>query len=552
MHKNRGQKVLSITIILFLVVFLAAPILTLFGRAFQNIDGNFVGMENFTNYIGTRGFKVSLFNSLKVSTVATLIAMILAFIYAYAVNRTNIKCKSLFHWIALFPLFAPTMTHGIALIYLFGKKGLLTNALNLNFDIYGFWGITISESLYIFPVVYLMMSLALKNTDNRLYEAAEIMGTSSLKQFLTITLPSVKFTLITAFFSAFTMAFTDFGAPKIVGGNYSVLATEVYKKLLGQQDLEMGSVVGVILIIPAIIAFVVDYVVGKKNKMQVDSKATYYIIKKNKVRDTSVGIISVLIMMAIIMIFATILMSSLVTNWPYELDITTKWFSFSVMGISGFEIFRNSILVAFATAVIGTVICFFAAYISGRKVSLPIVDKIIYFLGILPNAVPGLTIGIAYMFFFNKMNNPLKFIYGTFAILIFANIIHFFATPFLTIRNEMRRIDSEYENVSEVMGVPWYSLLKRVIIPISMPAILESFSYYFVNSMMTVSAVVFLYFPTTRLATISMINKADIGEMAAASAVAVMIFITNIIFRYMFNRVTEFLRDKEERKKQIA
>lgn len=546
MRNNKGQKILSILIIIFLVVFLAIPIISLFIKAFQNSDGNFVGLENFTSYLATRGFKVALKNSLLVSITATIISMTLAFIYAYGINRTNIKRKGLFHWLALLPLFAPTMTHGISLIYLFGKQGVLTNLFSLKFDIYGFWGITIAEVLYIFPVVYLMFSLALKNTDNRLYEAAEVMGTYPIRQFFTITLPGVKFAMITAFFSAFTMAFTDFGAPKIIGGNFNVLATEVYKKMLGQQDLEMGSVVGVILIIPAIIAFLVDYIVSKRNKSQLDSKATSYVIHKNRNRDFSVGVINLIIGVMIIGIFATIFLSATVTNWPYDLSFTTKWFSFNVLGVSGWRIFGNSILVATLTAVIGTIVCFIAAYICERGKSFKSLNKSVYFMGILPNAIPGLTIGISYMFFFNKQGNPLGFIYGTFAILIFANVIHFFATPFLTMTNEMKRIDKEYENVSETMGVPWYKVIKSVIIPISLPAILEGFSYYFVNSMMTISAVVFLYFPTTRLATISMVNKADVGEMAAASAVAVMIVVTNIIFRYSFDKISTKMRSNKK------
>ncbi|MGL5151835.1 MAG: ABC transporter permease subunit, partial [Clostridium sp.] len=482
MRKDNSQKILSLLVIGFLVIFLAVPILTLFTKAFQSADGTFVGFENFVNYLGTRGFKIALRNSLYVSLTATLIAMVLAFVYAYGISRSNLRGKGFFHWIALLPLFAPTMTHGIALIYLFGKKGIITTALNLSVDIYGFLGIVIAEVIYIFPVVYLIFSLALKNSDNRLYEAAEVMGTSNTRKFMTITLPSIKFGIITAFFSAFTMAFTDFGAPKIIGGNFSVLATEVYKKMLGQQDLEMGSVVGVILIIPAIIAFVIDFIISKKNKAGIDSKATGYVIRENKKRDILVTSINGIIGFLIISIFITILLSAIFVNWPYDLSLTTKWFNFKVLGMSGWQIFGNSILVASITAIIGTVICFMAAYLCERSKSLKTLNKSIYFMGILPNAVPGLTIGIAYMFFFNKGGNPLGFIYGTFAILILANIIHFFATPFLTMSNEMKRIDKEYENASETMGVGWMSLLRRVIIPISLPAILESFAYYFVNS----------------------------------------------------------------------
>ncbi|WP_294364845.1 putative 2-aminoethylphosphonate ABC transporter permease subunit [uncultured Clostridium sp.] len=538
------KRIIKISILLFLITFLLLPIGVLFFKAFQNFNGDFIGLGNFKTYLLSRTFKISLKNSVVISFASTLISMMLAFLYAYGVNRSNIKCKVLFHWIALLPLFAPTMTHGIALIYLFGNKGILTNGLSLNFNIYGMWGIIISEIIYIFPTVYLMFSLGLKNVDNRLYEVAGIMNTSKFRQFVTITLPSIKFSAITAFFSAFTMAFTDFGAPKIVGGNYSVLATEVYKKMLGQQDLEMGAVVGVVLIIPAVIAFIVDYYLSKKNIQSVDVELLEVKKEESRSRDIIFYFINSTVLLCILIIFGVIFLSSIFNSWPYDLNITTKWFNFSFMGMSGFRIFGNSIFVSIMTAIIGTVLAFIAAYISEREARGKIINKFIYFLSIIPNAIPGLTIGISFMFFFNKGYNPLNFIYGTFTILIIANVIHFLSNPFLTISNELKKIDREYENISSSMGMPWYTIINRVIIPISMPALLESFSYFFVNSMMTVSAVVFLYFPYTRLATISMINQVDIGEIAGASAVAVMIIITNIAFRFAFDKLSKRLKNR--------
>ncbi|MDY6227670.1 MAG: putative 2-aminoethylphosphonate ABC transporter permease subunit, partial [Clostridium sp.] len=143
------KRIIKISILLFLITFLLLPIGVLFFKAFQNFNGDFIGLGNFKTYLLSRTFKISLKNSVVISFASTLISMMLAFLYAYGVNRSNIKCKVLFHWIALLPLFAPTMTHGIALIYLFGNKGILTNGLSLNFNIYGMWGIIISEIIYI-------------------------------------------------------------------------------------------------------------------------------------------------------------------------------------------------------------------------------------------------------------------------------------------------------------------------------------------------------------------------------------------------------------------
>ena len=530
------NKVFTVSIILFLSIFLVLPILMLFAKAFKNFDGDFIGLQNFYEYMGTRGFKVSLINSLKVAILSTIIAIVLAFIFAYAIERTNLKFKKFYNWIALLPLFAPTMTHGIALIYLFGNQGIFRKIFGESFSIYGLKGIVISEVIYIFPIIYTIILLGLKKADNRLYEAAEMMDTKSFRQFMTITLPSIKFSLITAVFSAFTMAFTDFGAPKIIGGSFNVLATDVYKQMLGQQNIEMGAVVGILLTLPAIISVIVNIIANKKDFYKLDSKAEKYKIKKRPVLDVILNILIFLISSMIAIIFITIVFSSVIVNWPYDLSLTFKWFDFDFMGLSGYRIFFNTIMVATISAVVGTVIAFTAAYTYTRGKQSKVINQIIYFFSTLPNVVPGLTLGIAYMLFFNYKDNPLKIIYGTFIILIAVNIVHFFATPFLTISSELKSIDSEFENVSEIMGVHPINTIIDVIIPNSWSAIVESFSYYFVNSMMTVSAIVFLYFPYTRVASISMINQADIGNMATASAVAVMIIFANIIFRGIVDR----------------
>ncbi|MGL4452853.1 MAG: ABC transporter permease subunit, partial [Sarcina sp.] len=292
---DKSSKILAIFLIVSLIIFLVLPIGTLFLLAFQNTEGAFVGLGNFKEYLVTTSFKVSLKNSILVAGLSTTIAMVLAFLYAYAIERSNIKGKKFFNWIALLPIFAPTMTHGIALIYLFGNKGLLRGFFGEGFSIYGFKGIVISEVIYIFPVLYTVIALGLRKLDSRLYEAAEMMQTSKLRQLLTITIPGIKLSLITSFFTAFTMAFTDFGAAKIIGGNFNVLATEIYKKILGQQNLEMGAVIGIILIVPTIIVVIFNMIENKRNKFTIDSKAIAYKAKGKSIYEVIFYIINSLI-----------------------------------------------------------------------------------------------------------------------------------------------------------------------------------------------------------------------------------------------------------------
>lgn len=185
-------------VVVFLVLFLVCPLCTLFIKAFQDKNGVFVGMAQFAKYFSSKAMVYAISNTFFIAIVSTLIAVTLAFIFAYALSRKNVPCKSFFRYVGMMPLFAPTMLLGIALIYLFGNKGILT-ALGLSIPLYGKVGIIIAESIYCFPVATTILMVAFSAADNRLYEAAETMGTSPIRKMLTITIPNVKYGLISAF-----------------------------------------------------------------------------------------------------------------------------------------------------------------------------------------------------------------------------------------------------------------------------------------------------------------------------------------------------------------
>ncbi|MBC2852522.1 putative 2-aminoethylphosphonate ABC transporter permease subunit [Cetobacterium sp. 2G large] len=553
----KKEQILKYLLILFGIIFLCIgiifPLGTLFIKAFYSKDNIYIGMQNFSEYINNPNSFSSLINSFKVAVVVTLITTIIALLFAYGLNRSKIRGKRFLEVLVLLPLFSPTMTHGIGLIYIFGRQGLVTRYLGINLEIYGFLGIILAEIIFIFPVLFLMYSLGFKVEDYRTYEVAELMGIGKIKQFFTITIPNIKYSLITGIFTAFTLSFTDFGAPKVIGGNFNVLATDIFKQVIGQQNMSMGATIGIILLIPAIIAFCVDLIFQKK-QIKIDTRATKYLIKENKKRDVFYTIFNYGIIIINLVFLGVILLSSLVKNWPYNMSLTTKSYNFTIMGESVWTILLNSIFVSVFTAILGTVICFNIAYFIEREKENKILRKVAYFLSILPNAIPGLTIGLAYIFFFNSKNNPLNFLYGTFGILIIANIIHFFATPFLTITSNLKKLDKEYEVISDLMGVSWYKTVYKVIVPLSLEALLESFSYYFINSMITISAVIFLYTTDTRLISVMMISKSDSGDISAASAIAIMIIIINICFKLCFKTLVKYIKDmryKNVRKDKI-
>lgn len=571
MEKTKDEvirEILTWFILIFLIVAIVFPLGLLLTKSFENNSGEFIGLSNFKEYFSNKNLLISLKNTFTITIASSVISLVLAFIYAYGVQRTTIRFKNIFKYIALMPLFAPTMMHGISLVYLFGRKGAVTTGFfdklpQLAFDInlYGATGIIIAEVLYIFPQIFLVLNIALSTTDYRLYEAADMLGTSNFRKFFTITLPNMKYGMISSFIIAFILSFTDFGAPKVVGGNFSVLATDVYIKVVGQNNMSMGAVVSIILLIPSVAAFFIDQKIQKKQGVVLNAKSIPYTAKENKARDIFFYIYTILICLFIISIFVTIFVSAFSKLWPYDLSFSFNNFKFYDYN-GGIEIFfKNSFILAVLSGIFGTFMTFMSAYLIEKKEKKTIKDKVIYFLSLVPLALPGMVIGISYIFFFNKsyftipflnisIMNPFNSLYKTIWIMVLANVIHFYSISFLTANTALKKLDKEFERVSLSMGIPWYKTFSNVTFPMCLESILEIFFYYFVNSMVTISALVFLYTSSLNLLSIAVINLDDTGEIAKASAMSIVILLTNIIIKIIYQIILKFLQKRKNKMKE--
>ncbi|MDR2965524.1 MAG: putative 2-aminoethylphosphonate ABC transporter permease subunit [Treponema sp.] len=538
----------STVLLLTLVVF---PLITLFGKAFEGRDGSFAGFANFIRYFSFPNFRASVNNSIYISTVTTIIAVFFGFFYAYAIKRTGIKGKTVLKFSAMLPLFAPTMMLGIGLIYLFGNQGLITS-LGVKLPLYGSFGIITAETVYVFPQVVLIMLVSFSHADNRLYEAADVMGTSPLKKFFTITLPSVKYGLISSTFVAFSLSFTDFGAPKVVGGNFNVLATDIFRHVVGQFNFVMGAVVGILLMTPAVLSFIVDRLTQSKNQYTVTSKTVDFIIKPHKGRDNIYTFYCVVINIIIFTLFGTVVFASMIRLWPYDLSLTLQYYFKDHPSLGGISSYINSITVALLTAIIGTVLVFINAYLVEKTRNAKLLRQTSYFLSLLPLALPGLAIGIAFIFFFTLPGNPMNILFGSMWILVVANLVHFYSVPFVTATSSLKKLDKEFETVSESMQVPFYKTFFKVSLPMCAPAILEILVYFFVNSMVTVSAVIFLYPPHFRLASVAITNMEEVGESARAAALSVLIVLTNIAVRGLYELINRYLLIRKNRYQKIT
>ncbi|WP_245996141.1 putative 2-aminoethylphosphonate ABC transporter permease subunit [Paenibacillus taihuensis] len=544
-----GERAAIVALIAALCIMVLLPLITLFSKAFEGKTGEFTGLANFARYFQSPALLQSLWHTAFISVGTACISVCLAFVFAYALTRTGIKGKLIFKTIALLPLFAPTMLHGIGLTYLFGNQGLITNGFfgalpfEWHIELYGPIGIMMAEVMYTFPQAYLILAVSLAFADYNLYEAATTMGASKRRIFFTVTVPNIKYGLISAIFVCFTLAFTDFGAPQVVGGNYSVLATEIYKQVIGQQNMGMGATVGIILILPAVLAFTVDRIVSRKQNA-ISSRALPYRIQTSRLRD-GLFLACCLVLSALIgIVILTVIGASLIKIWPYNLSLSFVHYDFTKVAGGSIQPFWTSLRMSAWTAGIGTIVTFLGAYLIEKTRSMKMLRQAGYFLSILPLALPGLVIGLSYIFFFNERSNPLHGIYGTIWILVLANIAHFYAVSFVTATSALKKLDKEIERASDAMGVPQYKTLLRVTLPLCLPAVLEMAMYLFINSMVTVSAVMFLYAADLKLASVSVVNMDDAGDVASAAAMSVLIMMTNVMVRLVYEAIAHFVKTK--------
>jgi iron(III) transport system permease protein len=539
---SRDDLVMRLGVVLFalvLLVIVGLPLWSLLAKGFEDRDGKFVGLANYVSYFSTPALFDSALNSFHVAAVCTLIVVPLAFFYGYALTRTVLPARWLFQGISLIPIFAPSLLPGLALIYLFGNQGFFKGLLGGS--IYGFDGIVIAQVFYCFPHATLILVTALATADARLYEAADALGASKLRVFFTVTLPGAKYGLISAGLVVFTLVLTDFGIAKVIGGNFNVLATDVYKQVIGQQNFSMGAVVGMMLLAPAALAFLVDRLVQRKQVALLTARAVPLIPRPKFGRDLIFTAFCSLVSIGILGILGMAVWGSLIKYWPYNLSLTLGNYAFANFDAGGWSSYYHSLEMAAGAAIFGTTLMFVGAWLNEKTREFSVMRGIVQFLAFLPMAVPGLVLGLGYIFFFNAPNNPLNFLYATMAILVINTTAHFYTVGHLTATTALKQIDPEFESVSASLKVPVWRTFTRVTAPICLPAILDIAIYLFVNAMTTVSSVIFLYAPDTKLASVAAVNIEESGATAVAAALCIVIVITSAAVKALHVLADRFL-----------
>jgi iron(III) transport system permease protein len=523
-----------------LVVFLLAPLASIFVKSVESRDGAFVGLANFREYFASPSLMQSAWNTVWVATVVTLITVPLAFTFAYALTRSAMPWKGAFRLVALTPILAPSMLAAISFIQWFGNQGALKGLL-FGRQVYGPIGIIVSSIYAIFPHALMIVVTSLLLTDRRLYEAAESLGTTKRRQFFTITLPAARYGLVSAAMVVFSYTVSDFGIPKVIGGNFHVLAIDVYQQVIGQQNFNRGAVVGLILLMPVVVAFLVDWWMQGRQTAQFSARAVPYVARRAPAFDAAMFAFCSVVCLLMLAVLGMAVYTSFIKLWPYNLSFSLRHYVFGLIDGGVIDSYFNSVKLAFGSALVGTVLIFGTAYLLEKTKGLGPVRSAIRLLATIPMAVPGMVLGLGYIFFFNDARNPLHFIYGTMAILVQSTVIHYYTSSHLAAVTALKALDAEFEAVSASLKVPFWKTFHRVTVPVCLPAILDIARYLFINAMVTLSAVVFLYSPDTKLASVAIVNLDEAGEIGPAAAMATLIVATSTVVCLVYALATRVL-----------
>ncbi len=506
-----------------LLTFILYPLWAILRMSFVLADGSW-GVQNYTRYFSDPDFVKIVENSFAVSISTTVVTIVLAYAFAYAMHRSALPLKKVWMLIAMLPLFAPSLVQALGFQLLLGRNGIVNRTFGTDFDIYGFWGIFFANTLYALPHAILMLSAALAVADARLYESARMLGATNWRVFWTVTLPATRYGLMSAIFVVFTIVITDFGNPMVIGGDYSVLATEIYNQVSGQANFNLGAVIGMVLLAPAAVAVIIERWVARRQAAAITESSMPLTVRPSRLFDTAMLGYVVLVCVAVLMVIGVVVFASFVALWPYNMSLTLANYDVDVQG--GYAPLWTSIWMSLLAAIIGVVAVTIGAYVI-QKLGNPF-TRFLYFLSILPAAVPGMVLGLGYIFAFNDPANPVYLIYGTVLMLAINTVYHYHAQGFLIATTSLKQISHVFDEASAMLGGSFLQTMGKITLPIILPSLISLGVFFFMRAMVTLAAVIFLVSPGNNLAAVSVLLLDDSGETTQAAAFSTLIMLVVI------------------------
>lgn len=523
---------LRLVAIVSIILFAFLPLLSL---AFNISAGDLEFVFSDANFYN------SLRNTLIYTLASSLITTVLAMLAAYLLNSSSLRHKNLFITVLTLGMLVPTLSIGLGIRVMFGKNGFIELITGTGIDGIGWLGLIIGSVISAFPLSFLIIYDALRYEDKGPYDAATIMGIGRLNTFFRLTLPYLKVALISAFFAAFSWIFSDYGIPMELAGRVNTLPMYLYNEVLSSFQYGRGAIAGIFLLIPAAVSFLFDLVFKDTSTNEKHNR----LIKPSKTFNIVCSVLLLLIAIILFLPQLSFILLTFIKSYPNDMSFSFDTFFSLFTDAHGLGVGRyvvNSLSIAVMTGLLGTVFAYWLGYFTARKPGG--LAKAVNLLSVSTIAIPGIVLGVGYMFLFRKTNG---FFYGTMAILVFVNIFHFLGTPFLLARNCLTKINQDYEVIGDTLGISKAGILKSVLIPNSYSTLIEMFSYFFLNSMITISAVAFLCTYSNQPLAILINSYERSGNYEMQGAISVVILVLNAVCRVLLNFTKDTISSKQKK-----
>ena len=529
--KHEYLRLISIGCIL---LFAILPLLTL---AFH------VTGKDWAYIVNDKSFWDAIKNSLIYTSAAAVITTVLALIAAYLLETSSLRKKNLYVVALTLGMLVPTISVGLGLRILFGTNGFLDLLFGVEIEVRGFAGLIMGSVMTSFPATFLILYDALHYEDKGPYDAASIMGIKRFSTFFRLTIPYLRIALISAFFACFTLIFSDYGMPMEIAGKVKTLPMYLYDQFMSSFQYGRGSIAGFVLLIPSIISFVFalifkDQSSDKQNRLIGTEKSF------NRAAAVVIIVLCVLLFTPQLAFISLSFTKAFPNNLSFTFEHIANIFS-NTHGVGLTAYIFNSLELATLTALIGTAFAYMLGYMSVRKTGR--MAKAVDLLALSTIAIPGLVLGIGFIFLFKGTNGTF---YGTILILIVVNIFHFLGSPYLLAKNCLSKINSEYEVIGETLGISKGKIISRVLIPSSVSTLVEMFSYFFLNSMITISAVAFLCTYDNQPLSILITTYEKNSNYEMQSVISLIILFLNVVARGVFTLITTVVNRAGNKEKE--
>ena len=486
---------------------------------FKLVQRSLFDHGNFTLDVYTHLYRYfpPLFRSLHVGITTALLGTSIAFVFAYALNRTDIAFKGFFRAIALLPIISPPFLLALAAILLFGNVGFFTKLFHTDSFIWGFNGLVVTETLSYFPIAFIILEGVLRGIDPSLEEASYNLGASRLRVFITVTLPLAVSGLASALLLVFVESLADFGNPMIIGGRYTVLSSEAYFSIQSY-NIPRGISLAILLLVPPLIAFFLQqYWIGRRSRVTITGKPSSAQLQTIPAYLKIPLFATVTLFTGIILMFyGTVVFGSLTKAWLVDNSFSLGNYVDAIN--RGAQHFKDTVLIAAASTPVVGILGMVIAFLVVRK---RFVGKgLLEFSSMLTFALPGTVVGIGYILAFNQ---PPLVLTGTATII---GLVFVFRNMPVGIRagiSSLQQIDNAIEEASTNLGAGTARTFTRVTLPMIFPAMFAGMAYSFVKCMTAISAVIFLVSGDWQLVTVKILAEIDNGNFGTAAALAVMV-----------------------------